>query len=65
VEIQEIIIALTFTGALGYLGRMGWQQVQAGKNAGCAKGCGSCGAIDFKKIEAEIARQQPPVQQNR
>ena len=64
-ELQEIIIAITFAGALGYLGRMGWQQLRAGSNAGCAKGCGSCGAIDFKKIEAEIARQQPPMKQNR
>ena len=52
--VQEIIIGLVFSGALGYVGRMGYRQFFANGNAGCAKGCGGCGAIDVKKIEAQI-----------
>ena len=52
--VQELIIGVAFAGAAGYLGRLGWQQFAARSQAGCAKGCGSCGAIDFSKIEQQL-----------
>lgn len=34
---------------------------QFASKQGCAKGCGSCGGIDFKKIEAEMKRKEQAV----
>jgi hypothetical protein len=46
---ESVIIALIFVGAMGYLGRMVYQQFW-GKSAGqCAKGCGSCGSMTTEK----------------
>jgi hypothetical protein len=50
--IQEIVVLLIFAGALGYLGRILYKQFQA--KTACASGCSKCGAVDFKKIEAEL-----------
>ena len=50
--IQEILVAFVFVGALAFVGQALYKQFQA-KN-GCASNCGKCGAVDFKKIEAEI-----------
>jgi hypothetical protein len=50
--IQEIAVLLIFTGALGYLGRILYKQFQA--KTACASGCSKCGAVDFKKIEADL-----------
>ncbi|MFD3393370.1 FeoB-associated Cys-rich membrane protein [Aquirufa sp. OSTEICH-129V] len=42
---ETLVIALIFIGALGFLGRMVYQQFW-GKSAGqCAKGCGTCAAL--------------------
>lgn len=53
---ENLIIALVFVAALGYLLRTVRRQFAA--RQGCAKGCGSCGGIDFKKIEAEMERKK-------
>ncbi len=50
--IQEILVGILFAGALAYAGQAIYKQFQA-KNS-CATGCGKCGAVDFKKIEAEL-----------
>jgi len=50
--IQGILVALIFVGAVAYLGRIIYQQLQA--NATCATGCGKCSVVDFKKIEADL-----------
>ena len=50
--IQGILVALIFVGALAYLGRLIYKQLQS--NAACATGCGKCSVVDFKKIEADI-----------
>lgn len=51
---ENLVILLLFTGALAYLGRMFWKQFFAKTQAGCAKGCGSCSAIDVNKIEQAL-----------
>jgi hypothetical protein len=50
--IQGLIVAVIFIGAVFYLGRVIYNQLQA--KAACATGCGKCSAVDFKKIEAKI-----------
>jgi len=50
--IQGILVALIFVGAVVYLGRSIYKQLQGG--AACATGCGKCSAVDFKKIESEL-----------
>lgn len=45
--IENLLIALLFVGALAYLVKL-FRQNFSTKSAGCAKGCGSCGAVkDF------------------
>ena len=51
--IQQILVGLMFLGAVFYAGRLVYKSFQ-GKAAGCATGCGKCGAVDFEKIEAQI-----------
>jgi hypothetical protein len=60
--VENLIIFILFASAIVYLGNMVRKQFQTKNSAGCAKGCGGCGAIDFTKIEAQIAakeKQQP------
>jgi hypothetical protein len=56
--VENVIIFVLFAAALVYLGNLVRKQFQAKNNAGCAKGCGSCGAVDFKKIEAQMAAKE-------
>lgn len=55
---ENIIIALIFLSAIFYLGNMVRKNFSLKNKAGCSKGCGSCGAIDFNKIEAQILAQK-------
>jgi hypothetical protein len=51
---QELIILLLFVVAAGYVGRMVYQSFFAKRaEKGCAKGCGSCSAMDVAKIEKQ------------
>ena len=52
---ENIIIALIFLAAIFYLGNLVKTNFSLKNKAGCSKGCGSCGAIDFNKIEAAMA----------
>ena len=52
---ENIIIALIFLSAIFYLGNLVRKNFSLKNKAGCSKGCGSCGAIDFDKIEAAMA----------
>ena len=54
--VQELIILLVFLAAAFNMGRMVYRSFAA--KSGCAKGCGSCGAIDFKKIQRELEKKQ-------
>jgi hypothetical protein len=56
--IESIVIALLFSLALAYLGNLVRKQFSARNTAGCAKGCGACGTIDFKKIEQQMAAKE-------
>ena len=56
--VENLVIFLLFALALVYLGNMVRKQFQTKNSAGCAKGCGSCGAVDFTKIEAQIAAKE-------
>jgi hypothetical protein len=47
--IQEVLLAIIFTLALVYLGRMIYRGLNSDK--GCASNCGKCGAADFSKIK--------------
>ncbi len=51
---ENVIIAIIFLAAVAYLGNIVIKNFSIKKNAGCSKGCGSCGAIDFDKIAAEM-----------
>ena len=53
--IESIVITLLFVLALAYLGNLVRKQFSTKNTAGCAKGCGACGNIDFKKIDQQIA----------
>ncbi|MES2730833.1 MAG: FeoB-associated Cys-rich membrane protein [Bacteroidota bacterium] len=56
--IENLVIFIVFALALAYLGNMVWKQFSAKNTAGCAKGCGACGNIDFNKIEQQIAAKE-------
>ncbi|PMD95627.1 FeoB-associated Cys-rich membrane protein [Siphonobacter sp. BAB-5405] len=47
---------MLFVGALVYLGNQFRKQFSLRKTGGCAKGCGSCGAIKFDESKL------PPIQ---
>lgn len=55
--IQHIIILLLFIAAAAYIVRMLYATFSS-KADGCAKSCGACGGIDFKKIEQEMERRK-------
>lgn len=57
---QELIILVIFLAAAFYMGRMLYRSFAA--KSGCAKGCGSCGAIDFKKIQQELDNKKAAAQ---
>lgn len=46
-----------FLLALIYLGNIVYKNFNPKNKAGCAKGCGSCGAIDFDKIATQMESQ--------
>ncbi|MDF9797482.1 hypothetical protein OKW21_002745 [Catalinimonas alkaloidigena] len=50
--LHEIILIAIFLGALYYLGRLVYKSFASDK--ACPKGCGSCDAVDFKKIQEQI-----------
>jgi hypothetical protein len=50
--IQSIFILLLFIGALVYLARLVYNQLQA--KSACSTGCGKCGVVDFKRIEIDL-----------
>ena len=54
---QEFFVWLAFSVALLYIGRLLYRSFKPG-TGGCAKGCGSCGAIDFKKLEKEMEKKR-------
>ena len=55
---ENLIIFTLFALALVYLGNIVRKQFQSKNTAGCAKGCGGCGAVDFNKIEAQIVAKE-------
>lgn len=56
VMIQQILIILIFAAAVVYLGITVYKAFAA--KSGCSSGCGKCGAVDFKKIEKQIAERK-------
>ncbi|MES2796905.1 MAG: FeoB-associated Cys-rich membrane protein [Bacteroidota bacterium] len=54
--IETIAILLIFSAAVFYIGRNTFKTFFGKSKAGCAKGCGSCGNIDFEKLESEIEK---------
>jgi hypothetical protein len=55
--IEHIIIGIIFLAAIVYLMNI-LRKSFSTKQAGCAKGCGTCSAVDLKKIEAGMVKQQ-------
>ncbi len=56
--VETIIIVLLFLVAVVYLLNTVRKSFSA-KSSGCTKGCGgACSSIDFKKLEAEIAKKK-------
>ncbi len=56
---QELIIFLLFLAAAGFVARMVYQQFFARRaEKGCAKGCGSCSALDVDKITADKMKKE-------
>ena len=54
---ENSIIGLMFLSALIYLGNIVYKNFNPKNKAWCAKGCGSCGAIDFDKIATQMESQ--------
>jgi len=54
--IQEIITFLIFAAAVCYLIYFFYKQSK--QDNGCGSGCGSCSAVDFKKIQDQMEAQQ-------
>lgn len=54
---ENTVIGLMFLSALIYLGNIVYKNFNPKNKAGCAKGCGSCGAIDFDKIATQMESQ--------
>ncbi|WP_276498436.1 FeoB-associated Cys-rich membrane protein [Pontibacter litorisediminis] len=54
--IQQVLILLVFVAAVAYMLRMLYQAFSA--KSGCAKSCGACSTIDFKKIQQDLEKQQ-------
>lgn len=54
--IQQVLILLMFLAAVAYMLRMVYQVFAA--KSGCAKSCGACSTIDFKKIQQDLEKQQ-------
>lgn len=50
--IQQLLIAILFSGALFYLGYKMYKTFTA-KNSDCG-GCGGCSKMDLEKIEKEL-----------
>ena len=51
---ENLIIVLIFLSAVVYLGNIVYKNFNPKNKTGCAKGCGSCGAIDFDKIALQM-----------
>lgn len=51
--VQNIIIALLFAAALGYLIRLVYNSF---RTRSCSSGCGSC-SIDFDKLEKDLEKK--------
>ncbi|RAU84284.1 FeoB-associated Cys-rich membrane protein [Pontibacter arcticus] len=54
--IQELLILVVFLVAAFYVGRVIYRAFNV--KDGCAKGCGSCSTIDFKKIQKELDQKK-------
>ena len=57
-KMENIVIVLIFISAIVYLGNLVYKNFNPKNKAGCAKGCGSCGAVDFDKIALQIESQK-------
>jgi FeoB-associated Cys-rich membrane protein len=55
---ENLIILLIFVSAMTYLGNLVYKNFNPKNKAGCAKGCGSCGAIDFDKIASQMESEK-------
>jgi hypothetical protein len=55
--LEQISIAIIFVISVVYLINLVRKNFSP-KTSGCASGCGACNTIDFKKIEAEIAKKE-------
>ncbi|NEM96406.1 FeoB-associated Cys-rich membrane protein [Pontibacter burrus] len=55
--VQQIIILLLFVAAVAYIAHILYRTFFV-KTDGCAKSCGACGGIDFKKIEQEMTKRK-------
>jgi hypothetical protein len=53
--IQEVLVGIVFAGAVFYVGQLIYKSFQS--KSVCATGCGKCGALDVKKIEAQIKQK--------
>ncbi|MBX9850942.1 MAG: FeoB-associated Cys-rich membrane protein [Cytophagaceae bacterium] len=54
--IQQILIGLLFTAALGYLGYLFYKKFNKKSDTACDEGCG-CSSIELEKIAAEIKKK--------
>jgi hypothetical protein len=55
---ESAVIFLVFLGSVYYLSQNTFKAFFAKSDKGCAKGCGSCGAVDFEKIAKQIEMQK-------
>ncbi len=59
---ETVIIFTLFVCALLFIGQNAFKALFSKQKAGCAKGCGSCGSIDFEEVlsKTENKSSVPP-----
>lgn len=55
---EDLFIVAVFFTALIYLGNLVYRNFNPKNKLGCAKGCGSCGTVDFDKIILEFESEK-------
>ena len=53
---EQLIVFALFALALGYLINLVRKQFVIKKDAGCAKGCGTCSTADIEKAVAQMEK---------
>jgi hypothetical protein len=56
--VQDILIFIIFLAAVAYMAWVLYRSFMPNKDAGCARGCGGCSAIDINKIQKQLEKNK-------